>query len=59
MAFQVLRKLLKYLDGTIILTAFVPSFPVEPVIFCLYWNEELLPGKISRTPASVKTGSSL
>ena len=31
---RVLQKLIQYLNGTIISTAFVPSFPVEPVIFC-------------------------
>ena len=42
----VLRQLLKYSNGTIILTASVPSFPVESVIFCLNLNEALLVGKI-------------
>ena len=56
---RVLQKLLKYFNGTIILTAFVPLFPIEPVISCLYFNEAQLPGKLSRAPASVKIGSSL
>ena len=37
----------------------VPSFPTEPVIFCLNLNKALLPRKLSGTPASVKAGSSL
>ena len=53
------QKLLKHCNGTIILTAFVSSSPVEPVIFCLYLNEALLPGKLARAPSSAKTGSSL
>ena len=56
---RVLQKLLKYFNGTIILTSFVPLFPIEPVISCLYYNEVQLPGKLSRAPASVKIGSSL
>ena len=55
---RVLQKLLKYFKGTIILAAFVPLFPVEPVIFCSYLNESLLPGKLSRALALVKAGSS-
>ena len=53
-----LQKLLKFFNGTIILTAFVTLFPVESVIF-FYLNEALLPEKLSRAPASVKAGSSL
>ena len=56
---RVLQKFLKYFSGTIILTAYVPSSPVEPVIFCLNLNEALLPGKLVRAPASFKAGSSL
>ena len=52
---RVLQKLLKYFSGTIILTSFVPLFPV--LFFCLNLNEALLPGKLSRAPASVKAGS--
>ena len=55
---RVLKKLLKYFNSTTILAAFVPSFPVEPVISCFYLNETLLPVKLSR-PASVKPGSSV
>ena len=55
----VLQKELKYFNGNVVLTAFLASFPVELVIFCLYLNGALLPGKLSRTSASVKSGSSL
>ena len=41
-----------------ILTFFVQSSPVEPDNFCLNLNRALLPGKLSRTPASLKGGSS-
>ena len=51
---RVLQKLLKYSHGTIISTS-----PVKPINFCLNLNEPLLPRKLSRTPASVKAGSSL
>ena len=51
---RVLQKLLKYFNGTIILTFFVQSSPVEPVIFRLNLNEGLLPGKLSGAPVSVK-----
>ena len=53
------QKLLKHFNGAIILKFFVLSSLVEPVIFCLNLNEALLPGKLSRVPASVKAGSSL
>ena len=43
---RVLQKLFKYFNGTITLNFFVPSFPFEPVIFCLNLNESLLPGKL-------------
>ena len=42
---RVLKKLLKHLNGTLILTFFVPSFPVLPAIFALLkqnLNEPLL-----------------
>ena len=52
------KKLLKYFNGTIILTASIPSSPVEPVIFCLNLNETLLLGKLARMTASFKFGSS-
>ena len=55
----ILQKLLKYFNGAIILTAFLPLFLVKSVIFCLYLNEALLPAKFSRAPASVKAGSTL
>ena len=48
-----------FFNGTIIWTAFALSFPVEPVIFCLYLNKSILPGKLPRTAVTVKTGSSL
>ena len=38
---KVLQKLLKYFNGTIISTSFVPSFPVRPVIFTLNLNESV------------------
>ena len=47
-----LQKLLKYFNGTVISTFFVPSFPVEPVSFCLSLNEALSPGKSTRVPSS-------
>ena len=52
------QKLLKYFNGTIILTAFVPSSP-EPIILCLNLNEAFLPGNLSIAPTLVKAGSSL
>ena len=52
---RVLRKLRKYSSGTIVLTAFVPLYPVKPVIFCLYLNEAMLLGKSPRVPAAVKS----
>ena len=39
---SVLQKLLRYFNGTIISTLFVPPFPVCPVIWCLNLNEALL-----------------
>ena len=47
---RVLQKLLKYLNGTIISTFFVPSSSAEPVIFCLNLNKTLLPGKLAGVP---------
>ena len=55
----VLQKLLKYFNGTIILTFFVLLSAVEPANFYLHLNKALLPGKLSRAPASIKDGSSL
>ena len=56
---RVLQKLLKYFNGTIILTVFIPLSPVTPVTFCLKLKEALLPGKSARVPALAKTGLSL
>ena len=56
---RVFQKLLKYFNATIIWTVFGPSFPVEPIIFCLNLNEALLQGKLATLPASVIAGSSL
>ena len=39
---RVLQKLLKYFNGTLILTLFVPSFSVLPAIFVLNLNEAQL-----------------
>ena len=39
---SVLQKLLRYFNGTITLTSFVPPFPIFHVIFCLNLNEALL-----------------
>ena len=38
---RVLQKVLKYFNGTLILTFFVPSFSVLPAIFTLNLNEAL------------------
>ena len=43
---RVLQKLLKYLNGTIILTFFMPSVLVVPINFCLSLNKTLLPEKL-------------
>ena len=56
---RVLQKLFKYSNGTIILTDFLPSFPVELVIFSLNLNQALSPGKFSKALVSVKGGSFL
>ena len=37
-----LEKILKYLNGAVILKSFVPSFPVLPAVFVLILNEALL-----------------
>ena len=39
---KVLQKLLKYFNGTITSTSFVPSFPVWSVIFTLNLNESVV-----------------
>ena len=44
---RVLQKLLKYFNGTIVSTYFVPLFSVLSPIFCLNLNELLLLGKSS------------
>ena len=36
---RVLQKLLKYFNGAIVLTSFVPAATILPVIFCLNINE--------------------
>ena len=56
---RVFEKVLKYFNITFISTFFVPSSPVEPVIFCLNLNEAQLPGKLKVAPVSFKAGSSL
>ena len=56
---RVFQKVLKYFNITIISTFFVPSSPIEPVIFYLNLNEALLPGKLTVAPVSFKAGSSL
>ena len=57
---RVLQKLLKYFNGAITWTVFVfIIISCWTYYFCLNLNEALLPGKLSRTPASVKPGSSL
>ena len=53
---RVFQKVLKYFNITIISTFFVPSSPIEPVIFCLNLNEALLPGKLARAPRTFKAG---
>ena len=57
----VLRKLLKYFNGTTISTSFIPfTLPVLPNVSCLNLNEALLLAawKLATVPASVKAGSS-
>ena len=39
---KVLQKLLKYFNGTIILTFFLPAFPAQPSVFVLNLNQALL-----------------
>ena len=59
---SVLQKLLRYFNGTIISTFFVPPFLVFPVIFCLNLNELLLlssSGKTITLPLASIAGSSL
>ena len=59
---RVLQKLLKYFNGTLILTFFVSSFPVLPAIFVLNLNEpplSLSAGKSATAPLAFENGSSL
>ena len=59
---KVPQKLLKYFNGTIILTFFLPLFPILPVIFGLNSNEALLilpAGKSTIAALAFKYGSSL
>ena len=53
------QELLKYLNGTIVSTLFLPLAPVTPVVFCSELNEALLPRKLLAALASVKAGLSL
>ena len=58
---RVLQKLLKYFNGALILTFFVPSFSLLSAIFVLNLNEALLSslaGKSAIAPLS-ENGSSL
>ena len=43
---DVLQKLLKYINGTIISKSVVPSAPVSSAIFCLNLNKAVGPGKL-------------
>ena len=59
---KVLQKLLKYFNGTLTLTFFVPSFYVLPAIFVWHLNEALLllsAGKSAIAPLAFKNGSFL
>ena len=59
---RVLQQLLKYFNGTIISTSFVPpAAAFLPVVFYLNLNEALLLAaeKLAIAPTSVKTISSL
>ena len=58
---RALQKLLRYFNGTLISTCFVP-FPVWPVMFCLNLNEAQLlsvSGNSTIAPAAFKAGSFL
>ena len=49
--FKSSQKLLKYFNGTVILTSFVlPAAEVFPVNFNLKLNDALLPGKLTILP---------
>ena len=59
---KVLQNLLRYFNGTIISTSFVPSLTVCPVTFCSKLNQALLmlaSGKLIIAAASFTAGSSL
>ena len=60
---RVLQKSLKYYNGTIISTYFLPPSAVSPVIFCLNLKEALLllaaAEKLAIAPAFFRAGSSL
>ena len=60
---MVLQKLHRYFNGTVILTSFVPSFPVYLVTFSLNLNKILLlllsAGKSAIASLASKAGSSL
>ena len=56
------QEFLKYSNGTILLTSFVPSFPSLLAIFTLNLNEALSlfsAGKPAIAPVASKNGSSL
>ena len=57
---RVLQKLLKYFNGTIISTSFVPILPVKPVILSLSLNDAMLSAawKLAIATATVKACSS-
>ena len=58
---RVLQKLLNYFNGTIILTSFVRSSPVSPVIFSLKLNKSVVLVSLKSTisPLSFTAGISL
>ena len=56
---KVLQKLLKYFNGTIISTSFVPSFPVRPVIFTLKLNESVVLASAKITISSLAFRASI
>ena len=58
---RVTQKLLKYFNGAITSTFFVPPSAVLTVFICLNWNKALLLAawKLVIKPGSVKTSSSL
>ena len=56
---RVLQKLIKYFNGTIISTFFVPPLAISPVIFCLHLNEALLLSAAAGKLVASKNGLSL